>query len=504
MDPLWTLANMQWGQIVTHDMSLLAGSTQSKPHATRCCTDDGKLIERTRAHTTCLAIVIPHDDPVYRHTNRECMNFVRTITDRDRGCQTHPAYPAEQLTVVTAYMDLSLVYGNTKQQNDMLRAWVGGRMATDVRGGREWPPAAPNATASCDIQQPGEVCYLAGDVRVNQNTQLTILQIILLREHNRIADALAHMNPHWDDERVFQEARHINIAQAQHINYYEWLPIMLGVDNMVKNHLIYQQPYTFIDDYDPEVDPSVLNEHATAAFRYFHTQIAGRLDLVSEHRNSFGGLRLSDWFNRPVIIEQANNMDDLTRGLATQPQALTDQKFDPEIKHYLFRGASPFGNDLRAIDIQRNRDHGLGSYNDYREFCGLKRAHTFEEFHTHENAISMERLYESPDDVDLTVGGSLEAHVPGAIAGPTFLCILTEQFFRTRVGDRFFFEGPHTGFSQGQLNEIRKSSISRLFCDNGDNVRTIQPQGFNRVSNLNPLLPCENIPFVDLSLWKEY
>lgn len=30
-------------------------------------------------------------------------------------------------------------------------------------------------------------------------------------------------------------------------------------------------------DYDPTVDPSVLNEHATAAFRYFHTNIAGFL-----------------------------------------------------------------------------------------------------------------------------------------------------------------------------------------------------------------------------------
>lgn len=55
----------------------------------------------------------------------------------------------------------------------------------------------------------------------------------------------------------------------------------------------------------------------------------------------------------------------------------------------------------------------------------------------------MERLatlYEHPDDVDLTVGGSLEAIVPGTLAGPTFLCILTEQFYRTRVGDRFWFE----------------------------------------------------------------
>lgn len=51
-----------------------------------------------------------------------------------------------------------------------------------------------------------------------------------------------------------------------------------------------------------------------------------------------------------------------------------------QIKHFLFRANMPFGGDLRALDIQRNRDHGLGSYNDFREFCGLKRAYAWEGF----------------------------------------------------------------------------------------------------------------------------
>jgi len=67
-----------------------------------------------------------------------------------------------------------------------------------------------------------------GDVRANQNPQLTLLQILLLREHNRIASILSKLNPHWSDERAFQEARRINTAQYQHINYYEWLPLFLG------------------------------------------------------------------------------------------------------------------------------------------------------------------------------------------------------------------------------------------------------------------------------------
>jgi peroxidase len=54
--------------------------------------------------------------------------------------------------------------------------------------------------------------------------------------------------------------------------------------------------------------------------------------------------------------------------------------------------------------------------------------------------------------VEFTVGGSLEAIVPGALVGPTFLCILAEQFYRTRKGDRFFFENGQkdSGFTLGQ------------------------------------------------------
>lgn len=63
-------------------------------------------------------------------------------------------------------------------------------------------------------------------------------------------------------------------------------------------------------------------------------------------------------------------------------------------------------------------------------------------------------LYASPDDVEVTVGGSLEQHEHGTLAGPTFLCILTRQFYRTRVGDRFWYENNDRdhGFTLGMLS----------------------------------------------------
>ncbi|KAH8330422.1 hypothetical protein KR067_002262 [Drosophila pandora] len=505
-DPEFTLHNMQWGQIMTHDMSMQAGGTQSKKHPTRCCTDDGRLIGLDTAHKTCFAIIVPPHDPAYSQVGTECLNFVRTLTDRDSNCQ-YRGGPAEQLTVVTSYLDLSLVYGNSIQQNSDIREFQGGRMIVEERNGAKWMPLSRNVTGDCDAVDASEVCYRSGDVRVNQNPGLAILQTILLREHNRIADHLAALNPHYDDRTLFQEARKINIAQYQQISYYEWLPIFLGGENMLKNRLIYKAPKTsHVNDFDPNIDPAVLNEHATAAFRYFHSQIEGRLDLLSELRQVLGSLTLSDWFNRPGIIEVGDNFDSLTRGHATQPEELTDINFDRQIKHFLFRRNMPFGSDLRSLDIQRNRDHGLASYNDMREFCGLRRAHSWEEYGDLISPPILEKLkslYDSHDDVDLTVGASLEAHVAGALAGPTFLCILTEQFYRTRVGDRFFFENGDklTGFTPDQLAELRKASMARLLCDNGNHISSMQPEAFRTVSASNPIVPCSNIPQVDLSKW---
>ncbi|CAH0394955.1 unnamed protein product [Bemisia tabaci] len=511
-DPVWTLITMTWGQIITHDMSMSMGTRQGKAHSTHCCSEDGHLAEYQGP--TCFPIKIPDNDPLFGRFNRDCMNFVRSTTDIDTGCNAGHT-PAEQLVVVTHWMDASFVYGSTDEMARRLREFVGGRLLTEFRYGRPWPPAAQNKSATCDTQREEEPCYEFGDTRANQNPQLTVLQIIFLREHNRVATVLAHINPHWDDETLYQEARRIVIAEYQHINYYEWLPIILGTDNMVKFGLI-QDPAPahkdYVNDYNDHVEPNTINEHATAGFRYLHSSIQGYFHLFSEYRQRPEvTVRLSDTFNRPEIIEDGDNMDSLTRGLSTQSQEEIDPFFTAEITNYLFRNGKPFGRDLRAIDIQRGRDHGLASYNDVREFCGLPRAYKFQDFAdyiTPERIEKLESLYASVDDVDLSVGGSLERHIENTLLGPTFLCLSLEQFYRTRVSDRFFYEQPHSPntFTPEQLNEIRKASLSRLLCDNSDNIHTMQPKGFIKVSQSNPLLACNeynHIPALDLNYWKD-
>lgn len=69
---------------------------------------------------------------------------------------------------------------------------------------------------------------MTGDARANENLHLTTMHLLWARQHNLVADQLAKLNPSWEDERVFQEARRILVAQLQHITYAEFLPVLLG------------------------------------------------------------------------------------------------------------------------------------------------------------------------------------------------------------------------------------------------------------------------------------
>lgn len=67
-----------------------------------------------------------------------------------------------------------------------------------------------------------------GDVRANVHPHLTAMHTLWMREHNRIAHALANFNPTWGDEMLYQESRRIVVAQLQHITYTQWLPELVG------------------------------------------------------------------------------------------------------------------------------------------------------------------------------------------------------------------------------------------------------------------------------------
>lgn len=203
-------------------------------------------------------------------------------------------------------------------------------------------------------------------------------------------------------------------------------------------------------------------------------------------------------------------MDELTAGMINTPS----QKFDPfvsqEVTNHMFqRPDEKFGVDLASINIQRSRDHGVPGYNDFREYCGFPRARTFrdlEEYLSNRTALKFSEIYSHPDDIDLWSAGISEYPLEGGTLGPTFSCLLAQQFSNLRRGDRFWYEndGFPSSFTPEQLGEIRKSNQAKIICDNSDHLPTIQRWAMKLPHpRHNPRVPCEELPTIDLRYWKE-
>ena len=60
-------------------------------------------------------------------------------------------------------------------------------------------------------------------------------------------------------------------------------------------------------------------------------------------------------------------------------------------------------------------------------------------------------VYRSVEDVDLFAGGVAEHTADGALIGPTFQCLLAEQFTRLKYADRHFYNHDSSMFSDGEL-----------------------------------------------------
>ncbi|CAG7785582.1 unnamed protein product, partial [Allacma fusca] len=215
-----------------------------------------------------------------------------------------------------------------------------------------------------------------------------------------------------------------------------------------------------------------------------HTLIQGLLQILNSAGQLEDELVIHEHFNRPFRIREQRMVDNMIRALSNENIQGFDRFITSEVTNRLFQEENkPFGMDLIALNIQRARDHGVPGYNAYRDLCRLNRATRFEDFSDWISSDVISKLkgyYRHVDDVDLFVGGILESPLPGALLGPTFTCIIGDQFARARKGDRFAYDnGPsQSSFSAQQLKQIRKASFARILCDNSDDLQTIQPFAF--------------------------
>ena len=113
----------------------------------------------------------------------------------------------------------------------------------------------------------------------------------------------------------------------------------------------------------------------------------------------------------------------------------------------------------------------------------------------------LRRVYKSVDDIDLYLGGFLEAAHEDSILGPVFKCIIGDQFARLKKGDKFFHDlgvDQRRAFTLTQLDEIRKTSMARIICDNTDDIDRIQPLAFKMPTSRFSILLNTHMDFLPL------
>ncbi|XP_050587454.1 peroxidasin homolog isoform X2 [Bombus affinis] len=494
---------MQWGQFMDHDLDHALPSVSSESW-------DGIDCKKSCDNAApCFPMDVPPGDP--RVNNRRCIDFIRTSAVCGSGATSllwGSLTPREQLNQLTSYMDGSQVYGYddalARDLRDLTTDHGLLREGPAIPGHKPLLPYANGQFVDCR-RNPVESsinCFVAGDIRANEQVGLLAMHTIWLREHNRIARSLRDINPQWNGEKLYQEARKIVGAEMQHITYQYWIPHVFGrtAEELLGSYR----------GYDPNLDASISNVFATAALRFGHTLIQPQLQRLNESFQPIpqGPLKLRDAFFSPWRLVEEGGVDPLMRGMfgTAAKLKLPEENLNSELTEQLFHTAHAVALDLAAMNIQRGRDHALPGYLEWRRFCNMSYVETFEdladEIRSTKVRQKLRELYGHPGNIDVWVGGVLEDQLPNAKLGPLFQCILLEQFKRTRNGDRFWYESP-TVFKPEQLAQIKQTSLARILCDNGDNINRIQPNVFLLPEGDNKFVTCNEIPYVDLRVWSE-
>ncbi|XP_036693007.1 lactoperoxidase isoform X1 [Balaenoptera musculus] len=499
LDQNRSLLFMQWGQIVDHDLDFapdteLGSSEYSKVQCDEHCIQGDN----------CFPIMFPCNDPKVK-TQGKCMPFFRA----GFVCPTPPyqSLAREQINALTSFLDASLVYSPEPSLAGRLRDLSSplGLMAINQEAqdhGLAYPPFDNKKPSPCEFINTTACvpCFLTGDPRASEQILLAISHTLLLREHNRLARELKRLNPHWDGEKLYQEARKILGAFIQIITFRDYLPIVLG-DEMQK----WIPPY---QGYNTSVDPRISNVF-TFAFRFGHLEVPSTVFRLDENYQPWGleaELPLHTLFFNTWRIVKDGGIDPLVRGLlAKKSKSMNQNKMmTGELRNKLFQPTHTIhGFDLAAINIQRCRDHGMPGYNSWRGFCDLSQPQTLKELHAVlKNKVLAEKLlvlYGTPANIDIWIGAIAEPLVERGQVGPLLACLLGRQFQQIRDGDRFWWENPGV-FTEEQRNSLQKMSLSRLVCDN-THVTKVPLHPFQANSYPHGFVDCSAIDKLDLSPW---
>ncbi|MFI5782868.1 peroxidase family protein [Nocardia sp. NPDC051570] len=318
-------------------------------------------------------------------------------------------------------IDLNQLYGLNDDATNQLRAFEGGRLKSQSVNGGEFPPylceqgkikqefSALSVVHWNELSKAQrDTLFAVGSDRGNSQIGFTMLTVLFLREHNRLARVLAEENPAWDDERLFQTTRNVMIL----------LLLKLVVDEYI-NHIT---PYHFQFKLTPKLSRDVAEapwqrqNWASVEFNLvyrWHSLIPSALVV--------GG--------REIPVTQTLYAGPLL------PKAGLARTFEEASR----QGAGQIGlfnTDASLVptdlaSIARSRTLRLAPYNAYRKHLKMRPVHDFRQISSDARVNgALHELYRSVDDVDLYVGlFAEEGGSDQAILGPLLTKIIAIDAF---------------------------------------------------------------------------
>ena len=184
-------------------------------------------------------------------------------------------------------------------------------------------------------------------------------------------------------------------------------------------------------------------------------------------------IRLNFFQSTLLLSASQNGIESIFLGLLFSMTSITSLGMADSLQNHLYVTPN-FGPgmqiDLAATNINRGRDHGLPSFINFRNYCGLGLAQSFDDLNTTMSNSSIQKLksvYNNVADIDLWVGGLAEGAFldsknklnntfrnNSAVVGPTFECLLKIQFRELKRSDRFYYEN---------TPDVRKGTNSTAF-----------------------------------------
>jgi prostaglandin-endoperoxide synthase 2 len=313
-------------------------------------------------------------------------------------------------------IDLCNVYGLTPEITHLLRSYQGGKLKSQILNGEEYPLFYYDENGKPKEEFKGMPHVLTNEFipkaesfapekkqrlfamgleveRVNVQIGYVMLNVLCLREHNRLCELLAKNYPTWDDERLYHTARNIVMA--------EFLKIVL------EDYINHITPYHFQFFTDPL---SFTNE------KWYRTNwMTVEFTLVYRWHSMLPDNLIYDGQKIPMPDSMWNNEMIIKKGLGALFEESCSQ---PAAQLSLFNTPN-FLIPTELASIRLGRAAKLRSYNDYRELCKYPRVTDFNQISSDENVQKeLQRLYKHVDNVELYVGLYAEDLRPNSALPP--------------------------------------------------------------------------------------